>query len=353
MPLQTKSAGAGTEGTVKLALLGGDLRQMVTAKALAGDGYEVAVYAMDTYAGDWGGVTRASDLASAVGGADLVILPLPVTTDDERLHCPLTKKTILLKEVFDALKPGQRVVGGKLSKTVYELAKAHGVPAEDYLRREELAVANAIPTAEGALAIAMAEVPYTINGSRCLILGYGRVGKTLAHILSAVGAHVTVAARKTEDLAWIRAGGYTPLPFDELLGAQQTPLSFDIVCNTVPQQIVGAALLSRLPQDVLLLDLASAPGGIDRDYAKEHGYHVVWALSLPGKTAPVTAGRIIGESIRTILREQFGEAAPVPHAAAADAVLPPDETPPKPSQAPLSDTSDINISGTVQRRRDS
>lgn len=343
MPLQTKSAG--TEGTVKLALLGGDLRQMVTAKALAGDGYEVAVYAMDTYAGDWGGVTRASDLASAVGGADLVILPLPVTTDDERLHCPLTRKTILLKDVFDALKPGQRVVGGRLSKTVYELAQAHGVPAEDYLRREELAVANAIPTAEGALAIAMSEVPYTINGSRCLILGYGRVGKTLAHILSAVGAHVTVAARKTEDLAWIRAVGYTPLPFDTLLGAQQSPLDFDIVCNTVPQQIVGAALLSRLPQDVLLLDLASAPGGIDRDYAKEHGYHVVWALSLPGKTAPVTAGRIIGESIRTILREQFGTAYS------------------DPSQAPMSDTnvsdtnvsdaSDILQSDTMQRRRDS
>lgn len=287
----------------KLALIGGDLRQMVTARTLAAEGYEVAVFAMDTYAGDWGGVTRAADLLSAVGGADLVILPLPVTQDDERLHCPLTRHTVLLTEVFDALTPGQRAVGGKISAHVRALADRRGILLSDYLQREELAVANAVPTAEGALAIAMAEVPYTIHGARCLILGYGRVAKALAKTLSAVGADVTVAARKPEDLAWIDANGQTPLSFADLTQGD-TPLAFDIVFNTVPEQIVGAQLLSRLPNDVLLLDLASAPGGFDHDWAKAHGYHVIWALSLPGKTAPVTAGRIISDSIRYILQEE-------------------------------------------------
>ncbi|MBQ7300643.1 MAG: dipicolinate synthase subunit DpsA [Clostridia bacterium] len=289
----------------KLALLGGDLRQMVTAKTLAAEGYEVAVFAMDTYSGDWGGVTRAADLASAVGGADLVVLPLPVTQDDERLHCPLTRRTVLLSEVFDALTPGQRVVGGKISAHVRALADSHGIPLSDYLQREELAVANAVPTAEGALAIAMAEVPYTIHGARCLVLGYGRVAKALAKTLSAVGAAVTVAARKPEDLAWIDANGHTPLSFADLTPGD-APLAYDIVFNTVPEQIIGADLLSRLPNDVLLLDLASTPGGFDHDWARAHGYHVIWALSLPGKTAPVTAGRIIGETVRRMLQEGGG-----------------------------------------------
>lgn len=287
----------------KLALIGGDLRQMVTARTLAAEGYEVAVFAMDTYAGDWGNVTRAADLQSAVGGADLVILPLPVTQDDERLHCPLTRHTVLLTEVFDALKPGQRVVGGKIGRHVRALADRHNIPITDYLQREELAVANAVPTAEGALAIAMAEVPYTIHGARCLILGYGRVAKALAKTLSAVGAIVTVAARKPQDLAWIDANGQIPLSISELTQGD-TPLSYDIVFNTVPEQIVGADLLARLPDNVLLLDLASAPGGFDHEWAKEHGYHVIWALSLPGKTAPVTAGRIIGQTIRQMLQEE-------------------------------------------------
>ncbi len=289
----------------KLALIGGDLRQMVTARTLAAEGCEVAVFAMDTYAGDWGGVTRAADLQSAVGGADLVILPLPVTQDDERLHCPLTRNTVLLTDVFDALTPGQRVVGGKIDAHVRTLAERRGIPITDYLQREELAVANAVPTAEGALAIAMAEVPYTIHGARCLILGYGRVAKALAKTLSAVGAVVTVAARKPQDLAWIDVGGQIPLAISDLMQGD-TPLSYDIVFNTVPEQIVGADLLARLPDDVLLLDLASAPGGFDHEWAKEHGYHVIWALSLPGKTAPVTAGRIIGQTIRRILDEEGG-----------------------------------------------
>ena len=289
----------------KLALIGGDLRQMVTARTLAAEGCEVAVFAMDTYAGDWGGVTRAADLQSAVGGADLVILPLPVTQDDERLHCPLTRHTVLLTDVFDALTPGQRVVGGKIDAHVRTLAERRGIPITDYLQREELAVANAVPTAEGALAIAMAEVPYTIHGARCLILGYGRVAKALVKTLSAVGAVVTVAARKPQDLAWIDVGGQIPLAISDLMQGD-TPLSYDIVFNTVPEQIVGADLLARLPDDVLLLDLASAPGGFDHEWAKEHGYHVIWALSLPGKTAPVTAGRIIGQTIRRILDEEGG-----------------------------------------------
>ena len=286
----------------KLALLGGDLRQMITAKTLAADGYEVAVFAMDTYAGDWGNVTRAADLQSAVGGADLIVLPLPVTRDGERLHSPLSRDTVPLEEVFRLLTPGQRVVGGKVTEALRVLAASHGITVTDYLDREELAIANAVPTAEGALEIAMAEVPYTIHGARCLILGYGRVAKALARILSAVGAIVTVAARKPEDLAWIAANGQTPLAMSALL-CGDAPLAYDIVCNTVPKQICGADLLSRLPKDVLLLDLASAPGGFDHEWAKENGYHIIWALSLPGKTAPVTAGRIIGDTIRRILSE--------------------------------------------------
>lgn len=305
MPEHTQIYAQPTAHPPKLALLGGDLRQMVTAKWLARDGMEVAVFAMDTYAGDWGSVTRAADLASAVGGADLVVLPLPVSQDGERLHCPLTRRTVMLEEVLDALSPGQAVVGGKVSAAVRAMAEARGIVISDYLQREELAIANAVPTAEGALALAMAEVPYTIHGARCLVLGYGRVAKALSKTLSAVGAWVTVAARKSEDLAWIAANGHTPLPFSALYEGEE-PLDYDIVFNTVPEQIVGAALMSRLKDDVLLLDLASAPGGIDREYAREHGYHVIWALSLPGKTAPVTAGKIIGESIRQILSEILG-----------------------------------------------
>lgn len=51
-----------------------------------------------------------------------------------------------------------------------------------------MAVLNAIPTAEGAIQIAMEEMPVTIHGSKALVLGFGRVGKTLAKMLDGIGA---------------------------------------------------------------------------------------------------------------------------------------------------------------------
>ena len=286
-----------------VAVLGGDLRQMAAAKALCEDGCRVRVFALDTYTGGTEGLVIAGSIAEAAADADIVVLPLPVTKDGERLHCPLTKKTILLSELFDALPEGCRAVGGRVTDEVRVLAKKRRIRLTDYMEREELAVANAVPTAEGALALAMAEVPYTIHGARCLVLGYGRIGKVLARKLSALGARVTAAARKVSDLAWIEADGCTALPFSALY-EDETELPFDLVFNTVPKEVLTGTVLQKLPKGVLILDLASAPGGVDRDFAKNAGYRVLWALSLPGKAAPVTAGRILRDSVLAILAEE-------------------------------------------------
>ena len=289
-----------------VAVIGGDLRQMAMAKALAEDGCRVTVYAMDAYTGDPGNVSFAGSLEEAIRGADITVLPLPVSRDGERLCCPLTKETILLSGLFSALPENSLAAGGKITAEIRALAEKRNVRLVDYFAREDVAVSNAVPTAEGALALAMTEVPYTIRDSRCLVLGYGRIGKVLARTLAAVGAHVTVAARKPTDLAWIRTEGFSALPFSAIT-EETGNLSHDIVFNTVPAEILTASVIERFSKETLFLDLASAPGGIDLAYAKEHGYHVIWALSLPGKTAPVTAGRIIGESILEILREELGD----------------------------------------------
>jgi len=42
---------------------------------------------------------------------------------------------------------------------------------------------------------------------------------------------------------------------------------------------------------------------VDFDAAKELGIKVIWALSLPGKVAPVTAGEIIKGTVINILQE--------------------------------------------------
>lgn len=282
----------------KLGVIGGDLRQLVMARALAERGFEVALFGIDTYTGDYGEITRCTEPASAVRGCRAVILPLPITNDGERLNCPLTKKTVSLPALFHLFEPGQLALGGRVTRPVERMAAKADIELIDYYEREELKISNAVPTAEGALAIAMSEVPYTIHGAKCLVVGYGRVGRAMARLLGGVGAEVTAAARRYEDLARIRADGYRTVRTERLAAVAG---DFSIIFNTVPAEIFTKEVLSVIPPSVPIIDLASSPGGVDRDFAEKNGNHTVFALSLPGKTAPVTAGHIIEESVLNIL----------------------------------------------------
>lgn len=161
-------------------------------------------------------------------------------------------------------------------------------------------IPNAVPTAEGAIEIAITETPFTIHGSKSLVLGYGKIGKILSKDLYALGAQTYVEARKYADLAMIEGHGYEPLPLDNL---KDHIHEFDIIFNTIPSLILDDEILTKVKKDALIIDLASKPGGIDFDAAKTYGLKVIWALSLPGKIAPVSSGAIIKDTIMNIIKE--------------------------------------------------
>ncbi len=117
---------------------------------------------------------------------------------------------------------------------------------------------NAVPTAEGAIEIAISETPVTIHGSKCLVMGYGKIGKILSKDLFGMGAQTYAMARKHADLAMIESHGYEPLPFTSL---KERVGDFDIIFNTVPAMVMDDAVLSRVRKDALVIDLASKPGG--------------------------------------------------------------------------------------------
>lgn len=178
--------------------------------------------------------------------------------------------------------------------------RARGLRWRDYFAREELAVANAIPTAEGALQIAMERSAVTLHGCRALVIGYGRIGRILADRLRGVEAFVTVAARRCDQLAWAEADGCTPQRLQDLQGWL---CGYDVIFNTVPATILTRPLLADVKRECVIIDVASEPGGVDREAARELGVEVVWARGLPGKVAPVTAARAIRQSVYHILQE--------------------------------------------------
>lgn len=273
-----------------VCIIGGDLRQKRLGELLSGDGYTVRTI----------GLSGTDCDLSPLKSADIVIFPMPVSFDDVYINAPFSKKQIAFREALEQLSDNCFVLGGRISGETEEILTKKGLKFADYYNREELIVKNAIPTAEGALEIAFSEMPVTIFGSKSLVIGFGRVGKVMAKKLKALESQVTVSARKYADFAWIEEGGMNAIHTEDLAVFAG---DYDLIINTVPSMVLTEEVLKRVREDALIIDLASKPGGVDFSAAKRLSRNVIWALSLPGKTAPVTSGEIIKEAITNILAE--------------------------------------------------
>lgn len=285
---------------MKFAVIGGDMRQAKLAELLAGDGHAVKTFALDKIRPE-NSVAQEKLARDATQDADCVIFPLPISSREGMLNAPLSSGLHTTRETLSVLRPEQLICAGRIDEATREMADAMGLSMVDYLQREELAVSNAVAAAEGALQLVMEETPITLCHAKCLVIGFGRIGKILCHRLRGLGAYVTATARSVADLAWIRAYGYEACKTSALAG---TLGDYDVVLNTVPTCVFGEARLRELKPGCLCLDLASKPGGLDFAAASKLGVKAMWALSLPGEVAPVTSGAIIRDTIYNILAER-------------------------------------------------
>lgn len=284
------------------SFIGGDLRQLRAMKSLADEGFRVKAYGFLPQHFDGAEqIYSAGSIIDCISGADAVVLPLPYSVESgerRKINTPLWDNTIDADEILNE-KP-KLLFAGKVDLFLTDRCRDMNIKLFDYAQREDFAVMNAVPTAEGAIELAMANTTHTLHKSRCLIVGYGRIGKALATSLRALGAEVCVTARKFSDLAWIEANGCEGAQTDTLCDIAG---DFDVIFNTVPHKVIDFKVLAKTKNDVLIIDLASRPGGVDFEVAQRLGRRVIWALSLPGKCAPDTAGEIIKDTLVNILEE--------------------------------------------------
>ena len=277
-----------------ISILGGDLRQVCLARLLSEDGWMVTTWGLEKGGGDGG-----APLDQALEG-DILLLPMPVCRNGI-LHLPLTDTELEAERLWARLRYDQLLLGGMTGNLSRRLMADYGLTLLDYYDREETQVANAVPTAEGALQLAMESTDRTLHSSRCLIIGYGRIGRLLADRLLALGAEVTVSARKYGDLAWIEAWGCRGVQTGALTGQLDR---FDLIFNTAPALILDGTRLRETREDCVIIDLASAPGGVDLEAAKRLSRRAIPAPGLPGKVAPRTAAAAIRDSVYHILEER-------------------------------------------------
>ena len=148
-----------------------------------------------------------------------------------------------------------------------------------------------MPTAEGAIALAVLHSPYRLHGAPCLVIGYGHIGRVLANKLHGLSARVTVAARRPSDRATAEALG---LEADET-GRYARGLAYHFVFNTVPAPVLTQDQLAALLPGCLLVELASAPGGIPA--CTRTDVTRIDAPGLPGRFCPASAGAAYAAAI--------------------------------------------------------
>lgn len=281
---------------MNISIVGGDLRIIRLAEMYAQEGKNVYIYGLEKYflESNLPNIELCQSLKEAVINSDIVISGMPFSKDGENVNSPFSSSQIKIKDLKNELN-NKTFIAGEIPKDFYD----EEIKNVDLLQIDELTILNAIPTVEGAIKIAIEAREETIHESNVLICGFGRIGKILCNRFKALGANVYCAARKDTDLAWIREKRYFPLRYVEL--CDYAP-KFNIVINTVPTIIIKEKELDCLNKDVLIIDVASAPGGIDKEYAEKKKIKVITALGIPGKEMPKTAAsyikKIIDEKIK-------------------------------------------------------
>ncbi len=286
---------------IKFSVIGGDERFAYLAESLGKNGYEVSSFGFDTFKSPLGYTVKCPSLEDAKSGADCLILPLPYTKDGVNINAPFSKRKSCISEVFENIPSDTVIFAGKCDEKISTLSRKRNCFLVDYMDCEDIAILNTVPTAEGAVEIAMKETVFTLHGADVAVCGFGRVGGVLAHKLRSLGANVTVCARRDEILSLARAYGYKAIKISNI---DHEIYKFDIIFNTVPSVIFTSSLIDKMNKKTLIIDLASLPGGVDFTYAEAVGLKAISALSLPGKCAPKTAGEILKDGILNILRKR-------------------------------------------------
>ena len=266
-----------------LALIGGDRRQHTLAKVLTEAGYHVTTRALG----------NTADTETPLSAARAAILPLPHMRGG-LLYAPLCGAPTPLAPLLYALPADALLFSGGADSTLRAVAGTRRIVS--YADSEPLAVVGAVATAEGAIALAMEMLPCTLWRTPVAVLGYGRIGKLLAARLAALGANVTVFARRPEARTWASAAGHTARPFDcpeFLQGAR-------VIFNTAPAAVLSTDAIGYLARGTLYIELASTTG-IDTTAAGRAGVRVELAPGLPGKCAPETAGKALADVLLPLL----------------------------------------------------
>lgn len=278
----------------RVLMIGGDARYREVVQSFAKADFQVIAVGWEKFAFSLHNVTHNRLANIDFSTIDSIILPVSGVNDQGVVELSPYADTelVLTEEMLSKTKETCIIYTGVANAYLKQMVMNSSRSLVTLFDRDDVAILNSIPTAEGTLHIAMEHTDETIHDSHVLVLGFGRVGMSVARLFAAVGAHVTVCVRQSKDRARLKEMGMSGIYFDEIYEVID---QFQIVINTVPYLVLDDKLIEKMGSDSLIIDLASSPGGTDFTTAHNKGIKAIHALGIPGKVAPKTAGKIIAD----------------------------------------------------------
>lgn len=273
----------------KLGIFGGDLRQVYMAEAFIQMGYKITIYGLSENVKKDNCYT-ASSIKELFILSNVLIGPIPMSRDMTSITSKEAFSDLTINNIISLLDSHHTLIGGNIPSTLTDICTKKKISYFDYMKSDKIAVKNGIATAEGAIMEAISSSDINLHHSNCLVLGYGRCAKILAQKLQGLNAFVTVAARSEDALAYAEAAGHGSILLNNI---KDRISSFDYIFNTIPSKILDSNILKMVNPHVTIIDIASAPGGIDYEYTKNHNINALLFLGIPGKVAPRSSANIL------------------------------------------------------------
>ncbi|KQU60324.1 dipicolinate synthase subunit A [Bacillus sp. Leaf406] len=285
-----------------IAVLGGDARQLEIIRKLTELDAKISLVGFEQLDHAFTGATKEKMSEIDFSMMDAIILPVPGTNLQGEIETIFSnEKVVLTEEILSRTPDHCTIYSGITNDYLSGIVDASKRDLIQLFERDDVAIYNSIPTVEGTIMMAIQHTDFTIHGSNIVILGLGRVGMSVARTFHHLGGRVKVGARKTEHLARATEMGLDSFQLGQL---EKHVGQCDICINTIPAPIITPGVIAKMPSHILVIDLASKPGGTDFRFAEKRGIKALLAPGLPGIVAPKTAGQILANVLCKLMDDR-------------------------------------------------
>lgn len=284
-----------------ILIAGGDARQIEIIRKLSTLDAKISMVGFEQLEDGFIGATKKHLKDVELDELDAILLPVSGVNQHGEVETIFSNETVIITEEILKQTPNNCVVyTGITNDYLDRIIKESNRKLVKLLERDDIAIYNSIPTVEGTVMMAIQHTDITIHSSKVAVLGFGRVGMSVARTFDALGAYVKVGANDTSHLARATEMGLSPFHLENIVKELE---DIEICINTIPAPILTANVLATMPTNALIIDLASKPGGCDFRYAEKRGIKALLAPGLPGIVASKTAGQILANVLANLLVE--------------------------------------------------